>query len=335
MRRLRLVFVAILLSVPAGWVGASDPVEPDAYVYRALIDSDKDEATGCDVDAHDDNFPGPVKGIEFIVEARVLRFPAHADVTEVVLSTCDSGTDFFPPNHFELGGWPVSLETGEGGADVIEFYVPRALIGNPPSMRLGFHASRAELNVNDVLLTRNGTDSGLDIVFPAGVPDVPLLSRFALGLVIVIFSALAWWSLRRRGAAAMAAGAAACIITLAATGWAVTIVLDGMLGDWAGVPPIAQDVLNDSTADDPAEDIVVAFVTADAQNIYFRLDQVNLCPVMCGNGVLESGEQCEVPQDCEPENEVPGMGSGAFVPACLCTNCTCSPGCFDERLPPG
>jgi hypothetical protein len=58
------------------------------------------------------------------------------------------------------------------------------------------------------------------------------------------------------------------------------------------------DQVNDSTADDPAEDFVAAFATADAVNLYFRMDLVNLAPVVCGNGVRESGEDCEADIDC-------------------------------------
>jgi hypothetical protein len=76
--------------------GASDTVEPDLYLYRALIDSDSDDTTGCDVVAHDDNFAGPVKGIEYTVNAHVLRFPVVAEVQTVRVAECDSGTDFFP-----------------------------------------------------------------------------------------------------------------------------------------------------------------------------------------------------------------------------------------------
>jgi hypothetical protein len=297
---------------------------PDAYLYRVLIDSDSDDTTGCDVAAHDDNFTGPVKGIEYIVRALVLRFPLHADVDHIRVSRCDSGTDFFESELVDDGAWPVSLETGDGGADVIEFYVPRGKIGNPDGITLGFHATRTAI-LNDVLLTSNGTSSGDDIIFDLGASGVPLLTPGGVFVCVAVLVGLAAWNLRRRRPQVAAAVLAVGIATAAATGWAVTIMLDGMLGDWASVPQIAQDILDDSTADDPAEDIVAAYVTADAQNVYFRMDQVNLCPVQCGNGVLESGEQCESPSDCNAADEA--RGSGGAASGCECNSCVCSREC--------
>jgi hypothetical protein len=52
------------------------------------------------------------------------------------------------------------------------------------------------------------------------------------------------------------------------------------------------------------------------------MDQVNLAPVVCGNGIIESGETCESNSDCTPASLVTGQGGAAEV-TCACVNCQC------------
>jgi hypothetical protein len=291
--------VAVLL----GWTApplASDP--PDVYFYRVLIDTDNDQVTGCGVEVHDLNFAGTVPGIERLVVATVHRQKLAAQVYSVQVRNCISGMDFTTPAPFDMSGWPVGLEVGvgvgSGNSDVVEFYVPRAALGNPDLVRLGFHATRVGI-LNDVLLTTNGQNGGAPILFGRGTSaptlTVPLLLMSATLLLFV-----AGRGLRRRSGVAVAV---AFTLATATAAWAVTIMLDGDVSDWAGLSPIATDVLNDSSAGDPAEDIAAAFVTEDAQNLYFRMDQVNLAPTVCGNGVAEFGEECDTDQGCPPAEE--------------------------------
>ncbi|MFQ5668455.1 MAG: hypothetical protein ACE5I7_18780 [Candidatus Binatia bacterium] len=48
--------------------------------------------------------------------------------------------------------------------------------------------------------------------------------------------------------------------------------MDGDVTDWAGVPQSATDDLDDSTNNDPAEDMKGGFVDDDGTNMYFRID---------------------------------------------------------------
>ena len=104
------------------------------------------------------------------------------------------------------------------------------------------------------------------------------------------------------------------------------------------MPRAGTDAVNDSSIGDPAEDIAAAFVTVDAQNLYFRMDQVNLAPVVCGDGIIESGEYCETDADCQPACDVAGGaacgtavagsgGGGILPPPCTCSSCMCVGNC--------
>lgn len=290
----------------------------DPYQFEALIDVDSDDTTGCDVDAEDDNFAGPVKGIEYVAAVGVRRFPAYAEVYSTTLTRCVGGM-FESVSEDNSVLWSVGLDNGTNGADVVEFSVPRGAIGNPAQMTLSFHATRFAFN--DVLLTTNGQDGGDDIVFrlPA-VAGVPVLSAGSIALCVLLLMAVAWRASRRRQPAVVIAAFAVFALS-AAVAWAATIMLDGNVADWAGISPIATDVVNDSTIDDPGEDIAAAFVTADALNVYFRMDQVNLAPVVCGNGSVEAGEECENDDDCS-HGESLGNGGGASVDL-DCIGCEC------------
>jgi hypothetical protein len=311
------------ISVATAFVAPSD-----RYDYRVLFDIDSNSATGCDAAAHDANFAGPVPGIEYIFTAQVERFATGAMIDAEFLQTCVSGSNFTDPVQIDAGDWSAGLENGVGGADIVELFLPRDAIGNPASTTLFFHARRTLTMTNDVLLTTNGEESGDPLVLrlPQG-QSVPLLSSLALLLCAALLAVLAARRLRHHPSAAAAAVTVALIGSVVATAWAVTITLDGNIADWATVPAIGTDIIGDSSIDDPAEDIVAAFATADGQNIYFRLDLVNLAPSVCGNMALEPGEECENEQHCLIEFETQGGQGGGAGGTCVCNSCSCAGNC--------
>jgi hypothetical protein len=335
-----LVGSIVLLSATAS---VRADVDPDLYDYDALIDSDGNTTTGCSVALHDANFNGSVSGVEYIVTARVERLPMSAKVDSVTIRQCISGWTFTMPSDFD-GNWAVGLQTGVAVpspydfADVVEFYVPLASLGDPNVVRLYFHATQAATGANDVLLTTTGGhDAASPILFSLSNRTAPALSHLALACCALLLSVIAGWGLRQRGRLVTTIVAVGFLSSLAMTVWAATIMLDGNVTDWVGVPRAGTDALDDSSIGDPAEDIAAAFVTADAQNLYFRMDQVNLAPVVCGDGIIQSGEYCESDADCHAVCDVVGgavcgssvAGAASLPPPvpCTCSNCMCVGDC--------
>lgn len=307
MRNLKVLGLVLGVAL-LGLARVAGAVGGDPYLMRSLIDVDSDAETGCDVVAHDDNFAGPVTGIEYIVTARVFRFPANGNVAEVTLQTCVSGTTFTSPTQVDPGDWPVGINVGVNGADVVEFYVQRLALGDPKSMTVSFHATIPAV-ANDVLLTTNGLTVGDPIFFSLDGKSVPALSWVGLGLCASILLLATAWLLRRNRKSAFALVALGAVVASVMTARAVTIMLDGAVGDWSGVPAAGTDVLNDSTVNDPGEDIVAAFITADAQNVYFRMDQLNLAPCGANNQPCcrnPGGPFCTPPNTCEGSGNAGG-----------------------------
>jgi len=119
------------------------------------------------------------------------------------------------------------------------------------------------------------TAGGAPILFTVPVAAVPALSIPGLALAVLVLAGVALWALRRR--AHRAAVVALALTAGVATATPMTIVMDGQVGDWGALPPVATDPAYDSSNDDPAEDLLAGFLTTDGTSVYFRVDVVNIC----------------------------------------------------------
>jgi len=252
------------------------PVGAVNYEHRVLLDTDKNAATGCPVAVHDANAAESIAGVDQQVIIKVTKSsPTAAAVTAVVRRRCVSGS-FGPELPISPGGWPVGLDNGTGGADVVEGFVTRAQLGNPVLVRAVFFSTR--VGASDYLASTNGAPGGGAIIFgfQTGVP-VPALDRAALLAAILFLVAVAAWSLRHSKRSAPSLALLLLSLTASAV-VALTIVMDGQVGDWTGTAPAGTDAIGDSSnvPMDPAEDIVAGFLTADADNLYIRVDLLNI-----------------------------------------------------------
>lgn len=204
----------------------------------------------------------------------------------------DDEGDPFPAN-FQFS--PVGINNGINGSDVIEFSIPRSTLP-PGATQMYAHflsswifdtpgevlGSSTDLlgKINDFLDGHSlsdfhhqsdivpGNNQGFLINLQPGSP-APALSYAGLALLTVILLMTA----RKRLAGPMR-GVVSCVLLLGALGvaYAAVIKVDGQVPDWSGISPLGTDAVGDSSSDDPAEDIVATFVTADDENIYFRVD---------------------------------------------------------------
>lgn len=254
-----------------------------SYTHHVYLDIDNNPSTGCTVAVHEAGWSGNVTGVERDVQISVsTTAPAH--VTGITVSSC-SGASFGAPQTVSTASWPVGLNVGTGGGDVIEGFLPRGYLPLGTTMRLYFHSTVFNLMANDVLLTTNGTTHGtagtpmlltLDSNV-GGVAAIPALGTYGLAFLGVAIAAAAFGLLRSRAGVACGLLLAVLIgLGAASVAYAATITMDGQVGDWAGITALGTDPTGDSSINDPAEDIVAGFATFDATNVYFRIDVSNV-----------------------------------------------------------
>jgi hypothetical protein len=301
--------VGMLVSMALGGLGTrAYATLGSGYEYRVLLDTDNNAATGCSMPVHDANISTTVTGIEQILDILVNN-AIPPQVSVVNRMQCVSGSAFSFVETVDNSGWPVGIDDGVlvpsfRQADVIEAYVSRAALGNPSTMRI---VITADVGVeSDVLLSTNGLALGPPLIFALlNARQAPVLSSVGLGLMTLLLLGAATVLLRKAGRThSVGLMAVGVIMVIAAVAWAATIVMDGQVTDWSGIPQLGTDLVGDSSVGDDGEDIVAAFVTSDATQVYFRIDVKNIA--FCGDGAIDEDEECEVDSDCSGDDSCIG-----------------------------
>lgn len=230
--------------------------------YFTLIDSDSNAATGCSVTLP---ISGTVSGIEQRLTATVSETVAP-QVIQLTLENCTNGS-FGAPVTLPGTPYPVGLNNGDGGADVVEQAVAANLVAPfGGTVRLYFAAQGP--TSDDLLGSVNGPPALFDIQ-PGGSTGIPSLSGWGL----LVFALLLFFALSRHRSHFSASAVSVLLVgTLVGIAWAAGFYLDGQIGDWQGVPAIGSDAQGDST---PTTDIVTAFAAQEGGNLFFRTDIAN------------------------------------------------------------
>jgi len=301
---------ALLIALTPVVAAAEAPV----YTHHVYIDTDDNPATGCTVLLAEAGWSGQVTGVERDLAVSVTQL-AQPLVSGIQLSTC-SGASFGAPGSVSAGGWPVGLGVGRDGADVVEAFVPRSSIAAGETVRLYFHSHAT--SASDVLLAANGRTGSPLRLGSALAEAIPLATPLGLALLASAVAVVAFLTLRRRGSARSAAVAAGLLaLGIAAVAVAATISMDGAVADWAAIAPLGVDSTGDSSAGDAAEDIVAGFATADANNLYFRIDVVAARLDTDLDGVPDSTDNCPgVPNPTQADTDSDGTGDACDVEEC-------------------
>lgn len=230
--------------------------------YFTLIDSDSNAATGCSVTLP---ISGTVSGIEQRLTATVSE-TVTPQVIQFTLENCTNGS-FGAPVTLPGTPYPVGLNNGDGGADVVEQAVAANLVAPfGGTVRLYFAAQGP--TSDDLLGSVNGPPALFDIQ-PGGSTGIPSLSGWGL----LVFALLLFFALSRHRSHFSASAVSVLLVgTLVGIAWAAGFYLDGQIGDWQGVPAIGSDAQGDST---PTTDIVTAFAAQEGGNLFFRTDIAN------------------------------------------------------------
>ena len=253
--------LASLFLFPCLLIAATAPAQ--TVDFDVLVDTDRSAATGCSVTP---SGSAALSGFERRIRASVDL--GSFEIIALEQSAC-AGAGFGAPAPVSgfATPYPLALNTGIGGADAVELAVGRAALGaaNLNQLRLTFVADSG--SGSDVLATTNGGAGGGPIVF--GLPvQIPALSVWGLGALVLVLLALAWLAHRRLGRV----GAVMAVMLVTTAAWAMTFALDGDLTDWGGRAPNATDPAGDATDGSAAIDLVAGFVVLDGDDLFFRMD---------------------------------------------------------------
>ena len=251
-----LVAIALVLGSASSWAQIS---------YFTLIDTDNNTATGCAV-----TLPtaGTVTGIERRLTATVSE-TASPQVTQLSLESC-VGSSFGAPVALPGTPYPVGLNNGVGGADVVEQAAPADAVAPPgPPVRLYF-AAQGQTS-DDLLGSAGGGAPILFDLWPTGESvGIPTLSEWGvLGLILLLLVAL----IRQRSRLPGSMVAVLLVGMFTGIVWAAGFLLDGQVNDWQGVPTAGTDATGDSTSN--TTDILAAFAAREGGNAFFRIDAAN------------------------------------------------------------
>ncbi len=255
------------------------------YERWAFIDTDDNPDTGCSylVRAVPDSSGqmSIVVGAEVAFGSRL--YDPEADVVLDYL-VCISGYWFYiyDPLPGPKADVPVGLNLGEDGSDVIEFG-PIHYPASVSSFLNRYGSNRWKLHFLTVARMQSGGDSDWEIVgydhlgitipygtMAGGVQMVPFASPWTIIALMATMLAIGAIIARRRPDLLVIVICAATLpVSVAA--WAATHLLDGQIGDWAGVSGFS-DPAGDATNADPAIDIRRAFIEREGDMLYFRID---------------------------------------------------------------
>ena len=277
MRLLAFTFCA-LLSLGVGDVFAA------SYRFQALIDLDRDPATGCASASAASAMSGH--------ELRVVALTDRTQVSETLVEGCRLGA--WEPLDRDSMPQPIRVGQGEFGSDAVEWSLSRQWLAAASQISLHVVAERLDLPATDVVgAGALGTAFELELG-DAGLA-VPSLGNAGLGLLAV---ALAWLGLRRSNRAGAAVLTRAVVI-LALLGQ--TPVPDARADDERPAGVAVTDAGNDAA--DPGVDILRAQASAAAQRVHFRIDVNNIED----DGVAANSKVLFIGNSLTYSNELPSM----------------------------
>lgn len=246
-----LLAMAALAAMP-GWAATTS--------VGLLLDTDNQLATGCAVTVG----ATTTTGIDTVVTASVVTSTTGATVTGVSSASC-VGSVMGAPQVLAGGSWPVGLGHGSAASAVVELAIPLAQLPPGATLRAVVFTDNGAGGTDTTsafLITLRTAGPGV----PASIP-VPLSPWLALGLGIAMLAAL--HVLRRRYPGQFTLLVFALIVTASGVAWAASVLLDGNVEDWRGVPAAVSDATGDGGDN---ADIVAAYTQQDARNLYVRID---------------------------------------------------------------
>lgn len=263
MARLRLALVrglcacALILS----GIGAASAAEQRFALY---LDTDANTATGCTLPAPN----GAVSGVEQVLTTVVTTSTSGATVSRIERQTCTGGT-LGAATVLNPGSWSAGIGNGTNGTAAIETAIVLNLLPANGTMRVTPVSTNAS----------GGQDETAAFAVPLGTSNpgggttgttapTPLSGFMLSVLALVLLIAAVWWLRRHPQTFSPLVSLCLALLTTLAGAAGVAVVLDGNVGDWAGVSPAVT-----SPQSGPIDaDLLEVYWQKDAGNLYFRID---------------------------------------------------------------
>ena len=294
----------------------------DESSFEFALDTDDDASTGCATDLGDLQSPNVQPGFEARLDVVIDASFSPPRVGAIELVRCLSGAwAEGAAESISSGGWDAAVDAGQLGGDAIEAFVPLADLGLPTEMRLALRTSSLSGEV-DVLDSQASVP--IVLALSAAVPALGPLALLLLASALLLSSLwLRQHPAVRVAVVLLATGVAAHAVQAAVVTW------DGDLSDWASIPALATDPIDD-VAD--ADGDLIALYAQDVDGmLIFRTDlrnlEVSACEFDAGSTPNPSACSCGSTV-CAASSSCDASGS-----ACDFLGGSCPPpptwGCFD------
>ena len=221
------------------------------------IDTDDDPTTGCTWNLTDGSF---VQGIEGILRT-TYSTGASPQVLETAYLRCSDGIQW-QSSTITSFPWPIGLNLGANGEDIIESSMPLSYLGITGRIRMVVE-TRSDTEFDQLRTTLGGDP----IIFTFPIP-LPTLQTSVLILLVVLVLATSIWFMRRNRKKALQVLIVLSAFSLMAM--TCSILLDGQIDDWSGLASLTEDPSGDTL--DPTLDITTFFACQGANDLYFRID---------------------------------------------------------------
>jgi len=247
-RKAAFAAVALVMALCATAVSAQ------TYSYSVYVDGDLNGGSGCTVPQ--------MTGADARLNVTVSGGTAP-QVVSVTRSVCSGGS--FVGSTSVGGGYPVGLNNGVGGADVIELAdeISALQINHSAGLRLAVVA-QSPAGSDDLVTTTNG--SPIILALPA-LP-IPFLT---FPILLMLVGLVAFFGARRARRAAVWRTLSLFFVASGMV-FAANFVVDGQVNDWNGVPPLATDPAGDATSGESAIDMTALFGAFENGRVFLRID---------------------------------------------------------------
>jgi hypothetical protein len=248
-RNVAFAAVAVVMALCATAASAQ------TYTYSVYVDGDLNSGSGCTVPQ--------MSGADARLEVSVSG-GSSPQVVSVTRSNCSGAS--FPAGTSIGGGYPVGLNNGVGTADVIELSdtISSLQLNNSGGLRLAVVAQSAT-GTDELTTTAPGAGP---IVL--GLPALPI-PFLTFPVLLVLAGLVAFFGARRARRTAIWRTLSLFFV---ASGMviAANFIVDGQVGDWNGVSPLATDPPGDATSGESAIDLTTFFGAHENGRVYLRID---------------------------------------------------------------